>query len=169
MITSSPPAWTSSTGVFLTPADFCFFNDCSAASTSLRMMEWLSSVSVCRQFCMEDPFPYTVFTLETSQSSSVWFCLQLYCLIGISPTGNSCRFPQGKPAVTVTLPNLQCILGDLAFPTSTEPNKDYRIFIAHTWTFCMRINMGPWFIVSSKGLLWGIESAQNFDTCETHP
>ena len=36
VITSSPPAWTSSAGMLLTPADFPFFNDCTAASTSLR-------------------------------------------------------------------------------------------------------------------------------------
>ena len=49
VITSSPPAWTSSAGMLLTPADFPFFNDCTAASTSLRRMEWSSSVSVWGQ------------------------------------------------------------------------------------------------------------------------
>ena len=34
VITSSPPALTSSAEIFLTPADFPFFNDCTAASTS---------------------------------------------------------------------------------------------------------------------------------------
>ena len=38
VITSSPSAWTSSAGMLLTPADFPFFNDCTAASTSLRRM-----------------------------------------------------------------------------------------------------------------------------------
>ena len=32
VITSSPPAWTSSAGMLSTPADFLFFNDCTAAS-----------------------------------------------------------------------------------------------------------------------------------------
>ena len=49
VITSSPSAWTSSAGM-LTPADFPFFNDCTAASTSLRRMGWSSSVSVWGQF-----------------------------------------------------------------------------------------------------------------------
>ena len=33
-----------------TPADFSFFNDCTATSTSFRRMGWLSSVSVWGQF-----------------------------------------------------------------------------------------------------------------------
>ena len=50
VITSSPPAWTSSAGMLLTPADFPFFNDYTAASTSLQRMGWSSSVSVWVQF-----------------------------------------------------------------------------------------------------------------------
>ena len=50
VITSSPPAWTSSAGMLLTPADFPFFNDYTAASTSLRRMGWSSSVSVWGHF-----------------------------------------------------------------------------------------------------------------------
>ena len=50
VITSSPPAWTSSAGMLLTPADFPFFNDYTAASTSLQRMGWSSSVSAWVQF-----------------------------------------------------------------------------------------------------------------------
>ena len=50
VITSSPPAWTSSAGMLSTPADFPFFNDCTAASTSPRRMGWSSSVCVWVQF-----------------------------------------------------------------------------------------------------------------------
>ena len=53
VITSSPPAWTSSAGMLSTPADFPFFNDCTEASTSLRRMGWSSSVSVWVQFSTE--------------------------------------------------------------------------------------------------------------------
>ena len=49
VITSSPPAWTSSARMS-TPADFPFLNNCTAASTFLRRMGWPSSVSVWRQF-----------------------------------------------------------------------------------------------------------------------
>ena len=49
VITSSPPAWTSSAGMLSTHADFLFFSDCTAASTSLRKMGWSSSVSVWGQ------------------------------------------------------------------------------------------------------------------------
>ena len=49
VITSSPPAGTSSAGMFSTPADFPFFNNCTAASTSLRRMEWSSSAFDWRQ------------------------------------------------------------------------------------------------------------------------
>ena len=38
LITSSPPAWTSSAGMMQTPADLPFFNDFTAASTSLQRM-----------------------------------------------------------------------------------------------------------------------------------
>ena len=50
VITSSPPAWTSSAGMLSAPAGFPFFRDCTAASTSLRRMGWSSSVSVWVQF-----------------------------------------------------------------------------------------------------------------------
>ena len=46
LITSTPPAWTSSAGMLLTPADITFCNDCTATSTSLRRIGWSSSVSV---------------------------------------------------------------------------------------------------------------------------
>ena len=42
VIKSSPPAWTSSVEMVSTPADFPFFNDCTAASTSLRRVRWSS-------------------------------------------------------------------------------------------------------------------------------
>ena len=45
VITSSPPAGTTSAGMLSTPADFPFFSDCTAASTSLQRMGWSSSVS----------------------------------------------------------------------------------------------------------------------------
>ena len=50
VITSSPHAWTSSAVVLSTPADFPFFNGCTAASTSLRRMGSSLSVSVWGQF-----------------------------------------------------------------------------------------------------------------------
>ena len=49
VIISSPPAWTSSAGRLSNPADFPFFSNCTAASTSLRRMGWSSSVSVWGQ------------------------------------------------------------------------------------------------------------------------
>ena len=50
VITSSPLAWASSAGMLSTPADFPYFNDCTAASTSLRKMGWSFSVSFWVQF-----------------------------------------------------------------------------------------------------------------------
>ena len=38
VITSCPPAWASSAGMLSVPADFPFFSDCTAASTSMRKM-----------------------------------------------------------------------------------------------------------------------------------
>ena len=49
VITTSQPAWTTSAGVLSTQADFSFFIDCTAASTSLPRMGWSSSLSVWRQ------------------------------------------------------------------------------------------------------------------------
>ena len=50
VITSSPPAWTRSARMLSTPANFPFFNDCTAASATLQRMGWPSSVSVWGQF-----------------------------------------------------------------------------------------------------------------------
>ena len=44
------------------------------------------------------------------------YFLQLCCLNGITFVENMGCLPQRKPAATVTLPNLQCILGVLVFP-----------------------------------------------------
>ena len=58
VITSSPTAWTSSAGMLSTPADFPFFSDCTATSTSSRSMGWSSSVSVWGQFSTDgSPWP----------------------------------------------------------------------------------------------------------------
>ena len=69
LITSSPPAWTSSAGMLSTPADFPFFNDCTAASTFLRKMGWSSSVSVWVQFSTDDS-PLALW-LHSSEQYSV--------------------------------------------------------------------------------------------------
>ena len=68
VITSSPPAWTSFAGMLSTPADFPFFNDCTAASTSLRRMGWLSSVSVWGQFST-DGSPLAIWLYNSKQYS----------------------------------------------------------------------------------------------------
>ena len=68
VITSSPPAWTSSAGMLSTPADFPFFNDCTAASTSLRRMGWSSSVSVWVQFST-DGSPMALWLYSSEQYS----------------------------------------------------------------------------------------------------
>ena len=50
VITSSPHAWTSTSGMLSTSADFSFFSACTAASNSLQRIGWSSSVSVWGQF-----------------------------------------------------------------------------------------------------------------------
>ena len=47
VITSSPPAWTSSAGMLSTPADFPFFNDCTAASTFFFYEGWGGHHPLC--------------------------------------------------------------------------------------------------------------------------
>ena len=65
VITSSPPAWTSSAGMLSTQADFPFFNDRTAAPTSLRRMGWSSSVSVRGQFSADgSPLALRLYSSE---------------------------------------------------------------------------------------------------------
>ena len=65
VITSSPPAWTSSAGMLSTPADFPFFNDCTATSTSLRRMWWSSSLSVWVEFSTDgSPLAFWLYSSE---------------------------------------------------------------------------------------------------------
>ena len=68
VITSSPPAWTRSAGMLSIPADFPFFNDCTAASTSLRRMGWSSPVSVWGQFST-DGSPVALWLYSSEQYS----------------------------------------------------------------------------------------------------
>ena len=68
VITSSPPAWTSSAGMLTTPADFLYFSDCTAASTSLRSMGWPSSVSVWVQLST-DGSPLALWLYSSEQYS----------------------------------------------------------------------------------------------------
>ena len=50
----------------------------------------------------------------------------------IFPTGYSDCFRQGKPAATVTLLNLGCMLGVLVFPYPLTSDMDYMLFNVHT-------------------------------------
>ena len=65
VITSSPPAWTSSAGMLSTPADSPFFNNCTAASASLRRIGWSSSVSGDSSVPMDLHWPYSC-TVQSS-------------------------------------------------------------------------------------------------------
>ena len=68
VITSSPPAWTSSAGMLSTPSDFPFLNDCAAASTSLRRMGWSSSAFVKVQYST-DRSPLALWLYSSEQYS----------------------------------------------------------------------------------------------------
>ena len=72
--TSSPPAWTSSAGMLSSPADFPFFNDCTAASTSLRRMGWSFSVSIWEQFST-DGSPLALWLYSSEQYSAHQFSI----------------------------------------------------------------------------------------------
>ena len=48
-IMASPPAWTNSTGMLSTPADFPIFSALTTASTSSRRIEWYSASSIYGQ------------------------------------------------------------------------------------------------------------------------
>ena len=68
VLTYSPPASTNSAWMFSTPADFVFFNDCTAASTALRRLGWSSSVSVWGQFST-DGSPLALWLYNSEQYS----------------------------------------------------------------------------------------------------
>ena len=68
VITSSPPAWTSSAGMLSTTAVFPFFGDCTAAFTSLRKMGWSSSVSVWGPSSI-DGFPLALWLYSSMRHS----------------------------------------------------------------------------------------------------
>ena len=74
VIISSPPAWTISAVTLSTPADFPFFNDCTAAFTSLRRMGWSSSVSVWVQFST-DGSPLALWLYSSEQYSAHQFSI----------------------------------------------------------------------------------------------
>ena len=46
VITSSPPAWTSSAGMLSTPADFQFFSDCTAVEAAVQSLKKGKSAGV---------------------------------------------------------------------------------------------------------------------------
>ena len=78
VITSSPPAWTSSAGMLPTPADFSFFNDNNAASTSFRRVWWSSSVSVWGQFSTDgSPLAFRLYRSE--QYSAHRLSISFFC------------------------------------------------------------------------------------------
>ena len=54
VITSSPPAWTSSAGMLSTPADFPFFSNCTAASTSRPTLHSVRRGDQCREDQADD-------------------------------------------------------------------------------------------------------------------
>ena len=76
VITSYSTAWTSSAGMLSTPADFPFFSDCTAASTSVRRMGWSSSVSVWGQFST-DRSPLALWLYSSEQYFVYWFSTSL--------------------------------------------------------------------------------------------
>ena len=83
VITSSPPAWTSSAGTLSTPADFPFFSDCTAASASLKRMGWSSSVSVWGQFSTDG----SLLAFQSSMLSIGSLSVALLCGIFLNDLG----------------------------------------------------------------------------------
>ena len=79
VIASSPPTWTSSAGMLSTPADFPFYNDCTAASISLQRMGWSSSVSLWGQSSTGGShLTYHISDIFSSAKISVSFSLCFY-------------------------------------------------------------------------------------------
>ena len=98
VITSSPPSWTSSAGMLSIPAGFSFFNDCTAASTSVRRMGWSSSVSVWVQFSTD------------GSPSALWlYSSEQYSVHGFSICRSSVRHFPERSWTVVTFPRFTVI------------------------------------------------------------
>lgn len=91
---------------------------------------------------------------------------------GISPMRNSDHFPLETPTVTVTQPNLWCLLG-LLFSQCAKLYFNDRIFNMCMWYFCMCLHMAggvrggkvgveePWFTVGKSPKVYMQSLAQN--------
>ena len=106
-----------------TQADFPFFNDCTAASTSLRRMGWSSSVSVLVQFST-DGSPLALYLYSSEQysvhrfsmcRSSVRHFPELSWTVVAFPFHSGQVFHQLVCPLTVVLPQILPIQFSLAF------------------------------------------------------
>ena len=94
----------------------------SSLASSTSSIPWVSTPSLPLPTTHEykglsnKKYRGTCAIIHNSQHAFFLYFLQLYCHNGISPMEICVAFPRGKPAVTVTLPNLRCTLGVLVFP-----------------------------------------------------
>ena len=112
---------------------------------------WFSSASVTFSWWVADEVGRWWFWLFL-------LILQIHCPIRISPMGNSGCFPWGKPAATVKLLNLYCMLVFfcVCFQNLLNSYMNVRILICICYLFaCVDTwgEGGPWFVVSSKRFL----------------
>ena len=117
VITSSPPAWTSSAGMLSNPADFPIFNSCTAAYTSLRKRWWSSSVCVWGQFST-DGSPLALWLYSSEQYSVHRFSISRSSVDGSSfPLFHSGQvFRELVCPLTVVLPHRFCSISLHCYP-----------------------------------------------------
>ena len=81
VIAYSPPARNSSAGMLSALADFPFFNDCTAAFTSLRRMGWSSSVCAWEQFSTDgSPLAFWLYSSDQYSIHRFSICRSGQCL-----------------------------------------------------------------------------------------
>ena len=128
VITSSPPVWTNSDGMFSTLAEFPFSFDCTASSIFLRRMERSAFVSVWGQ-SSADGFPFALWLY-----SSVQYSVHRFSIFRFSVR----RFPERSWTV-VACPCLKVVksftswyalllLFSLRFSSNLTPLFSYPIF-----------------------------------------
>ena len=123
---SSPPAW-----MLSTPADFPFFNDCTATSTSLRRMGWPSSVCIWGQFST-DGSPLALWVYSSGQYSvhpffhtTLWLMMLYYHTTGLVTKVSPVEKILSRWTVT-DIWNLCCDL-DLEHNFLSKDNSTYAI------------------------------------------
>ena len=118
VITASQSAWTSSAGMLSTPADFLFFSECTAASTSLQSLGWFS-VSVWEQF-HTDGSPLALWLYSSEQ----------YCVHQFSSSQSSVRYLSEQSWIVVAFPFFSAVKTFLCCSFTSESPRMFHLYLS---------------------------------------